>query len=200
MGVVEVFVSGIIVLNSVKGNLFFFVLVYDEENICEELWLCYCYLDLCCKCMNDNLWLWVQIIQVVCCFLEDVGFIEVEILVLICFILEGVCDYVLFSWVCGGEWFVLFQFFQLFKQLLMVGGIEWYYQVVCCFCDEDLWVDCQLEFIQLDIEMSFMDQEQILELNELLICVIWKVVKGIELLWFFLCMIWYDVMECYGID
>ena len=199
-GAVEVLASGITVLNSVKGNLPFPVSVHDEENTREELRLRHRYLDLRRKRMNDNLRLRAQTIQAARRFLEDAGFIEVETPVLTRSTPEGARDYVLPSRVCGGEWFALPQSPQLFKQLLMVGGIERYYQVARCFRDEDLRADRQPEFTQLDIEMSFMDQEQILELNESLICAIWKAVKGIELPRPFPRMTWHDAMERYGTD
>ena len=199
-GAVEVLASSITVLNSVKGNLPFPVSVHDEENTREELRLRHRYLDLRRKRMNDNLRLRAQTIQAARRFLEDEGFIEVETPVLTRSTPEGARDYVLPSRVCGGDWFALPQSPQLFKQLLMVGGIERYYQVARCFRDEDLRADRQPEFTQLDIEMSFMDQEQILELNESLICAIWKSVKGIELPRPFPRMTWHDAMERYGTD
>ncbi len=199
-GAVEVLASGITVLNSVKGNLPFPVSVHDEENTREELRLRHRYLDLRRKRMNDNLRLRAQTIQAARRFLENEGFIEVETPVLTRSTPEGARDYVLPSRVCGGDWFALPQSPQLFKQLLMVGGIERYYQVARCFRDEDLRADRQPEFTQLDIEMSFMDQEQILEINESLICAIWKAVKGIELPRPFPRMTWHDAMERYGTD
>ncbi|WP_115125808.1 aspartate--tRNA ligase [Synechococcus sp. GEYO] len=199
-GAVEVLASGIKVLNSVKGNLPFPVSVHDEENTREELRLRHRYLDLRRKRMNDNLRLRAQTIQAARRFLEEQGFIEVETPVLTRSTPEGARDYVLPSRVCGGDWFALPQSPQLFKQLLMVGGIERYYQVARCFRDEDLRADRQPEFTQLDIEMSFMDQEEILELNESLICAIWKTVKGIELPRPFPRMTWHDAMERYGTD
>jgi len=199
-GAVEVLASDISVLNRVKGNLPFPVSVHDEENTREELRLRHRYLDLRRKRMNDNLQLRATTIQAARRFLEEQGFIEVETPVLTRSTPEGARDYVLPSRVCGGEWFALPQSPQLFKQLLMVGGIERYYQVARCFRDEDLRADRQPEFTQLDIEMSIMDQEQILEINESLICSIWKAVKGIDLPRPFPRMTWHDAMERYGTD
>ena len=199
-GAVEVLASDIVVLNKVTGNLPFPVSVHDEENTREELRLRHRYLDLRRKRMNDNLRLRARTIQAARRFLEDEGFIEVETPVLTRSTPEGARDYVLPSRVCGGDWFALPQSPQLFKQLLMVGGIERYYQVARCFRDEDLRADRQPEFTQLDIEMSFMDEEQILQLNEALICAIWKSVKGIELPRPFPRMTWHDAMERYGTD
>ena len=199
-GAVEVLASEIVVLNKVTGTLPFPVSVHDEENTREELRLRHRYLDLRRKRMNDNLRLRALTIQVARRFLEDEGFIEVETPVLTRSTPEGARDYVLPSRVCGGDWFALPQSPQLFKQLLMVGGIERYYQVARCFRDEDLRADRQPEFTQLDMEMSFMDEEQILQLNESLICAIWKSVKGIELPRPFPRMTWHDAMERYGTD
>ena len=199
-GAVEVLASEIVVLNKVTGNLPFPVSVHDEENTREELRLRHRYLDLRRKRMNDNLRLRARTIQAARRFLEDKGFIEVETPVLTRSTPEGARDYVLPSRVCGGDWFALPQSPQLFKQLLMVGGIERYYQVARCFRDEDLRADRQPEFTQLDIEMSFMGEEQILQLNEDLICAIWKSVKGIELPRPFPRMTWHDAMERYGTD
>ena len=199
-GEVEVLASAITVLNGVKGNLPFPVSIHDEENTREELRLRHRYLDLRRKRMNDNLRLRAQTIQTARRFLEDEGFIEVETPVLTRSTPEGARDYILPSRVCGGDWFALPQSPQLFKQLLMVGGIEKYYQVARCFRDEDLRADRQPEFTQLDMEMSFMGQEEILDLNERLICSIWKTVKGIELPRPFPRMTWHDAMERYGTD
>mgnify|MGYP001112182537 FL=1 len=199
-GAVEVLASDIVVLNKVTGTLPFPVSVHDEENTREELRLRHRYLDLRRKRMNDNLRLRALTIQVARRFLEDEGFIEVETPVLTRSTPEGARDYVLPSRVCGGDWFALPQSPQLFKQLLMVGGIERYYQVARCFRDEDLRADRQPEFTQLDIEMSFMGEEQILQLNEDLICAIWKSVKGIELPRPFPRMTWHEAMERYGTD
>ena len=199
-GQIEVLASAITVLNSVKGNLPFAVSVHDEENTREELRLRHRYLDLRRERMNSNLRLRAQTIQAARRFLEEQGIIEVETPVLTRSTPEGARDYILPSRVCGGEWFALPQSPQLFKQLLMVGGIERYYQVARCFRDEDLRADRQPEFTQLDMEMSFMDQEQILELNESLIAAIWKSVKGIDLPRPFPRLTWHDAMERYGTD
>ena len=199
-GDVEVLASSITVLNGVKGILPFPVSIHDEENTREELRLRHRYLDLRRKRMNDNLRLRAHTIQTARRFLEDEGFIEVETPVLTRSTPEGARDYILPSRVCGGEWFALPQSPQLFKQLLMVGGIERYYQVARCFRDEDLRADRQPEFTQLDMEMSFMDQDEILDLNERLICSIWKAVKGVELPRPFPRMTWQDAMERYGTD
>ena len=199
-GEVEVLASAITVLNAVKGNLPFPVSVHDEENTREELRLRHRYLDLRRERMARNLRLRHQAVQAMRRHLEDAGFIEVETPILTRSTPEGARDYLVPSRVCGGEWFALPQSPQLFKQLLMVGGLERYYQIARCFRDEDLRADRQPEFTQLDLEMSFMDQEQILELNEGLIAAVWKAVKGIELPRPFPRLTWHEAMERYGTD
>ena len=199
-GRMEVLASAITVLNAVKGNLPFPVSVHDEENTREELRLRHRYLDLRRERMARNLGLRHQAVQAMRRHLEDAGFIEVETPILTRSTPEGARDYLVPSRVCGGEWFALPQSPQLFKQLLMVGGLERYYQIARCFRDEDLRADRQPEFTQLDMEMSFMDQEQILELNEGLIAAIWQAVKGIELPRPFPRLTWHEAMDRYGTD
>ncbi len=199
-GAVEVLAAAIEVLNEVRGNLPFPVSVHDDTPVREELRLRHRYLDLRRERMNGNLRLRAQTIQAARRFLEAEGFIEVETPVLTRSTPEGARDYLVPSRVCGGEWFALPQSPQLFKQLLMVGGIERYYQVARCFRDEDLRADRQPEFTQLDIEVSFMEQEQILQLNERLIATIWRAVKGIELPSPFPRLTWQEAMDRYGTD
>ena len=199
-GRVEVLAGSITVLNAVKGNLPFPVSVHDEENTREDLRLRHRYLDLRRERMTRNLRLRAHTIRTARGFLENEGFIEVETPVLTRSTPEGARDYLVPSRVCGGEWFALPQSPQLFKQLLMVGGIERYYQVARCFRDEDLRADRQPEFTQLDMEMSFMDQEQILTLNERLICAIWKAVKHVDIPRPFPRITWHDAMERFGTD
>jgi aspartyl-tRNA synthetase len=199
-GRVEVLASAITVLNSVKGTLPFPVSVHDEENTREELRLRHRYLDLRRARMARNLQLRHATVRAIRGYLEGEGFLEVETPVLTRSTPEGARDYLVPSRVCGGEWFALPQSPQLFKQLLMVGGIERYYQIARCFRDEDLRADRQPEFTQLDMEMSFLDQEQILALNEGLIAAIWQQVKGVELPLPFPRLTWHEAMERYGTD
>ena len=199
-GAIEVLATGITVLNAVRGNLPFPVSLHDEENTREELRLRHRYLDLRRERMNRNLRLRHSTIRAARNYLEAAGFIEVETPVLTRSTPEGARDYLVPSRVCGGEWFALPQSPQLFKQLLMVGGLERYYQVARCFRDEDLRADRQPEFTQLDMEMSFLGQEDILALNEGLIATIWQEVKGIELPLPFPRLSWHEAMERYGTD
>ncbi len=199
-GKVEVLANSLLILNKVSTNLPFTVSIHDEEPIKEELRLRHRFLDLRRDRMKNNLQLRHQTIKTARNFLEKEGFIEVETPLLTRSTPEGARDYLVPSRVCGGEWFALPQSPQLFKQLLMIGGIEKYFQIARCFRDEDLRSDRQPEFTQLDLEMSFINQEQILELNEKLIATIWKTIKGIDLPIPFPRISWHESMEKYGTD
>ncbi|KGG19925.1 Aspartyl-tRNA synthetase Aspartyl-tRNA(Asn) synthetase [Prochlorococcus marinus str. SS51] len=199
-GEIEVLANHLEVLNQIQGNLPFSISVHDDEPIKEELRLRHRYLDLRKDRMTKNLRLRHEVLKTARNFLEQENFLEVETPILTRSTPEGARDYLVPSRVCEGDWFALPQSPQLFKQLLMVGGIERYYQIARCFRDEDLRSDRQPEFTQLDIEMSFMSQEEILGLTEKLISSIWKSVKGVDLVHPFPRLTWQESMDRFGTD
>ncbi|MDV3353426.1 aspartate--tRNA ligase [Leptolyngbyaceae cyanobacterium CCMR0082] len=200
-GQVEIYADSIELLSAVRKQLPFQISTAEEENVREELRLKYRYLDLRRERMSRNIRLRHEVMKAIRRFLEDQeGFVEVETPVLTRSTPEGARDYVLPSRVNPGEWYALPQSPQLFKQLLMVAGLDRYYQIARCFRDEDLRADRQPEFTQLDMEMSFMDQEEILALNESLVAHIFKVVKGIDLPLPFPRMTYAEAMDRYGSD
>jgi len=199
-GEVEVLAKNIKILNAVTSTLPFSVSIHDEESVKEEIRLRHRYLDLRRERMNNNLRLRHNTVKAARSFLENEGFIEVETPILTRSTPEGARDYLVPSRVCGGEFFALPQSPQLFKQLLMVGGVERYYQVARCFRDEDLRADRQPEFTQLDIEMSFINEEEIISFNESLIKKIWKEVLNINFDNSFPRMSWQAAMDNYGTD
>jgi aspartyl-tRNA synthetase len=200
-GEVEIYAEEIEVLNAVRQQLPFQVSSADAETVREELRLKYRYLDLRRERMKNNLLLRHQIIKTVRRYLEDIqGFIEVETPILTRSTPEGARDYLVPSRVNPGEWFALPQSPQLFKQLLMVSGFDRYYQVARCFRDEDLRADRQPEFTQLDMEMSFMSQAEIMGLNEGLMQHLFKVIKGVDLPSTFPRITYAEAMDRYGTD
>ncbi|MEM9267120.1 MAG: aspartate--tRNA ligase [Cyanobacteria bacterium P01_F01_bin.13] len=200
-GEVEIYAKSIELLSAVRTQLPFQISTAEEENVREELRLKYRYLDLRRERMSRNIRLRHDVMKAIRRFLEDQeGFIEVETPVLTRSTPEGARDYVLPSRVNPGEWYALPQSPQLFKQLLMVAGMDRYYQIARCFRDEDLRADRQPEFTQLDMEMSFMDQDEILALNESLVAHIFKAVKGIDLPRPFPRMTYAEAMDRYGSD
>ncbi|MEG4864897.1 MULTISPECIES: aspartate--tRNA ligase [unclassified Microcoleus] len=200
-GEIEIYADEIELLNAVRKLLPFQISTADHENVREDLRLKYRYLDLRRDRMSRNLQLRHQVVKAMRRYLEDVGnFMEIETPILTRSTPEGARDYLVPSRVNLGEWYALPQSPQLFKQLLMVSGFDRYYQIARCFRDEDLRADRQPEFTQLDMEMSFMSLEEILELNEGLVCQIFQSVKGVELPRPFPRLTYAEAMDRYGSD
>ena len=199
-GELELKVKDLQILNQIKKNLPFPVSIHDYENTKEELRLKYRYLDLRRGKLLENLKTRHKIIKVAREFLDNFGFTEVETPLLTKSTPEGARDFLVPARLSNGEFFALPQSPQLFKQLLMVGGLDKYYQIAKCFRDEDLRADRQPEFTQLDIEMSFISEEEIISFNESLIKKIWKEVLNINFNNAFPRMTWHAAMDNYGTD
>ncbi len=199
-GELELKVKDLQILNQIKKNLPFPVSIHDYENTKEELRLKYRYLDLRRGKLLENLKTRHKIIKIAREFLDNFGFTEVETPLLTKSTPEGARDFLVPARLSNGEFFALPQSPQLFKQLLMVGGLDKYYQIAKCFRDEDLRADRQPEFTQLDIEMSFISEEEIISFNESLIKKIWKEVLNIDFDNAFPRMSWKAAMDNYGTD
>lgn len=162
-GDIEVIASKIEVLSKAKPTP---MIIADETDALEDLRLKYRYLDLRRPCLQANLIKRAKIVSIAHEYFDKNGFIEVETPCLTLSTPEGARDYIVPSRVSNGSFYALPQSPQLFKQLLMIGGMERYYQIARCFRDEDLRQDRQPEFTQIDLEMSFLDQDQILTIME----------------------------------
>ncbi|MFM6975864.1 MAG: aspartate--tRNA ligase [Sphingobacteriaceae bacterium] len=177
-GEIEIKVNDLQILNPAKLPPF---LIEDETDGGDELRMKYRYLDLRRNPVRNNLVLRHKMAQQVRRYLDGLDFIEVETPVLIKSTPEGARDFVVPSRMNAGEFYALPQSPQTFKQLLMVSGFDRYFQIVKCFRDEDLRADRQPEFTQIDCEMAFIEQEDILNVFEGLIKTLFKNVKGIDL-------------------
>ena len=160
----------------------------------------YRYLDLRRPVMQNKIIMRHKITSSIRNFLDNHEFIDIETPYLNRSTPEGARDFLVPSRVHNGSFYALPQSPQLFKQLLMVSGFERYYQIARCFRDEDLRLDRQPEFTQVDVEMSFMTTDEIISIGEQLLAQVMKDVKGIELQLPLPRMTWHEAMEKYGID
>ena len=177
-GKIEVIASKIVLINEAQTTP---MIIDDNTDALEDTRLKYRYLDLRRPCMQEILHTRAKIVKAVHEYLDAHEFLEVETPILCLSTPEGARDYLVPSRIHKGHFYALPQSPQIYKQLLMVGGIERYYQVARCFRDEDLRADRQPDFTQIDIETSFLDQEEFLTLMEGLIAKIMLDVKGIKI-------------------
>lgn len=195
-GDIEILVEKIVVLNKAKTPPF---TIEDNTDGGEELRMKYRYLDLRRNCVRKNIELRHRLSILIRNYMNDKQFMEIETPFLIRSTPEGARDFVVPSRVNPNEFYALPQSPQTFKQLLMVAGYDRYFQIVRCFRDEDLRADRQPEFTQVDCEMSFVEQEDILQMFEGLMKYLFKQVKGIEM-GDFPRMTYADAMRYYGSD
>lgn len=196
-GDVEIIVTKMKILNASQTPPF---VVEDGVDVTDTLRLKYRYLDLRRPSLQKNILLRHKASSTVRRYLDDNGFIDVETPVLTKSTPEGARDYLVPSRVFPGRCYALPQSPQLFKQLLMVSGFDRYYQIVKCFRDEDLRADRQPEFTQIDIEMSFIEMDDILELTEAMVVKLFKETIGVELVQPFARMSYEQAMDEYGTD
>jgi len=196
-GSIEVLVEELRILNTSKTPPF----PLDEEiEVSDTLRLKYRYLDLRRPVMAENIILRHKACQAIRSYLNEQNFLEIETPVLTKSTPEGARDYLVPSRVNAGRFFALPQSPQLFKQLLMMAGMDRYYQIVRCFRDEDLRADRQPEFTQIDMELSFVEEEDIIDLNEGLMQHLFRETLGVELQLPFPRMTYAEAMDRYGTD
>ncbi|MDX1438998.1 MAG: aspartate--tRNA ligase [Rubricoccaceae bacterium] len=201
-GLIEVYVTDIEVLNT-SEPLPFVVSAHEErrqQNTGEDLRLKYRYLDLRGPKLQENILLRHKLYQATRRYMDSQNFIEVETPVLMKSTPEGARDYLVPSRVHPGRFYALPQSPQTYKQILMIAGLDRYFQIVKCFRDEDLRADRQPEFTQIDVEMTFATEELVYEMTEGLIKAIWKDTRGIEISTPFPRMSYAEAIRRFGSD
>ncbi|MEH6937088.1 aspartate--tRNA ligase [Bacillus sp. JJ664] len=196
-GAIEVSVEKVEIINKAKNPPF---AIENKTEVAEDLRLKYRYLDLRRPVMYDTFKLRSKITKSVRDFLDGEDFLEVETPILTKSTPEGARDYLVPSRVHPGEFYALPQSPQIFKQLLMVSGFERYFQIARCFRDEDLRADRQPEFTQIDIETSFLSQEEIMEMTERMMVKVMSETKGVELVTPLPRMSYDEAMNRFGSD
>ena len=196
-GEIEIEVSTLELINKSREIPF---TISNDTTALEDTRLKYRYLDLRREVLKDNLITRNNITFATRKFLNDLDFIEIETPILCKSTPEGARDYLVPSRVNKGKFYALPQSPQIFKQLLMVSGFERYFQIAKCFRDEDLRADRQPEFTQIDVEMSFINEEQVMEIGEKLVAHIFKEVKGIDIKLPLMKMKYDDAIAKYGSD
>ena len=197
-GEIEVAARDCRLLNAARTPPFY---INEDLDVDENLRLKYRYLDLRRQRMKENIILRHRVVKCMRDFLDDRGFIEIETPILIKSTPEGARDFLVPSRLQAGKFYALPQSPQQMKQLLMVAGFEKYYQVARCFRDEDLRADRQLEFTQLDIEMSFVEEDDILQLMEdMFVELVEKLKPSLKMARPFPRLSYREVMDRYGTD
>ncbi len=196
-GEVEVVLDKLVVINKAETTPF---IIADKTDALEDTRLQYRYLDLRRPIMQKRLKTRAKIVRTIHEFLDNENFTEIETPILNLATPEGARDYIVPSRLHHGRFYALPQSPQLFKQLLMIGGMERYYQIAKCFRDEDLRADRQPEFTQVDMEMSFLDQDQILGIMERLLAKIFKETVNYDVPLPLRRMKYWDAMDTYGSD
>lgn len=196
-GDIEVIVDELVILNTAEQPP---LLIQDNTDALEDTRMKYRYLDLRRPTMQKNLILRHKACMAIRNYFDSLNFVEVETPVLGKSTPEGARDFLVPSRLYKGSFYALPQSPQMYKQLLMVAGMERYFQIVKCFRDEDLRADRQLEFTQVDVEMSFIDEEDIYEIIEGLLARVWKETINVDIKTPFLRMSYADATNLYGSD
>ena len=196
-GDIEVFASDLVIYSEALTPPIY---IKDDDNVDDKLRLKYRYLDLRKNKMQRNLTVRHKIAKLARDYFDENGFTEIETPILIKSTPEGARDYIVPSRVQNGSFYALPQSPQLFKQLLMVSGCDRYFQIAKCFRDEDLRADRQPEFTQIDLEMSFADEDTVIEIQEGFLKRVMKEIKGIDIETPFPRLTYAEAMERFGSD
>ena len=196
-GQIEVLVEKLEILNTAKTPPFE---IDTAEKTNEEVRLQYRYIDLRRPAMQDKLKVRHRVTKIARDYLDSLGFWEIETPMLAKSTPEGARDFLVPSRLVPGTFYALPQSPQLFKQILMISGVDKYFQIVRCFRDEDPRADRQAEFTQIDVEMSFVDANDVIGVHEVLVAKIWKEILGVDVKVPIRRMMYKEAMDSYGID